>query len=84
MSRTVIIGGGIAGLATAFYLQECGVTDYTLIECSPRLGGKITSAAHDGFLVEGGPDSFITQKTAALDLCARLGLSDQLVGSNTG
>jgi protoporphyrinogen/coproporphyrinogen III oxidase len=84
MSRTVIIGGGIAGLATAFYLQECGFSDYTLVECAPRLGGKITSAAQDGFLVEGGPDSFITQKTAALELCGRLGLTDQLVGSNTG
>lgn len=84
MSKTVIIGGGIAGLATAFYLQECGVTGSTLIECSPRLGGKITSASEAGFLVEGGPDSFITQKPAALDLCRRLGLGDQLSGSNTG
>ena len=50
----------------------------------PSWGGKITSAQQDGFLVEGGPDSFITQKTAALELCSRLGLSDQLVGSNTG
>jgi oxygen-dependent protoporphyrinogen oxidase len=84
MSKTVIVGGGIAGLATAFYLQECGAPDYALIECSPGLGGKITSANEDGFLVEGGPDSFITQKTAAIDLCRRLGLGDQLVGSNTG
>jgi oxygen-dependent protoporphyrinogen oxidase len=84
MSKTVIVGGGIAGLATAFYLQECGAADSTLIECSPRLGGKITSASEAGFLVEGGPDSFITQKPAALDLCHRLGLGDQLSGSNTG
>lgn len=84
MNKTVIVGGGIAGLATAFYLQESGAVDYTLIECSPRWGGKITSTAEKGFLVEGGPDSFITQKTSALDLCKRLGLGDQLVGSNTG
>ena len=84
MNKTVIIGGGIAGLATAFYLQESGITDFTLIECSPRCGGKITSAEQDGFLVEGGPDSFITQKAAALDLCTRLGLAGELVGSNTG
>jgi oxygen-dependent protoporphyrinogen oxidase len=84
MNKTVIIGGGIAGLATAFYLQESGSVDFTLIECSPRWGGKITSAEQDGFLVEGGPDSFITQKAAALDLCTRLGLGDQLVGSNSG
>ena len=84
MCKTVIIGGGIAGLATAFYLQECGVHDFTLIECAPRLGGKISSVSEAGFLVEGGPDSFITQKPAALDLCRRLGLADQLSGSNTG
>ncbi len=84
MNHTVIIGGGIAGLATAFYLRESGNTAFTLIEQSNHWGGKITSAQQDGFMVEGGPDSFITQKTAALDLCHRLGLSDQLVGSNTG
>ena len=84
MSKTVIVGGGIAGLATAFYLQQSGLSDFTLIECSPHWGGKITSAAQDGFLVEGGPDSFITQKAAAMHLCARLGLCHQFVGSNTG
>jgi protoporphyrinogen/coproporphyrinogen III oxidase len=84
MNKTVIVGGGIAGLATAFYLQQSGSVDYMLIECSQRWGGKITSANHDGFIVEGGPDSFITQKTAALDLCKRLGLVDRLVGSSTG
>jgi protoporphyrinogen/coproporphyrinogen III oxidase len=84
MCKTVIVGGGIAGLATAFYLQECGVHDFTLIESSPTLGGKIASVNEAGFLVEGGPDSFITTKPAALDLCRRLGLGDQLTGSNSG
>lgn len=84
MKKTVIIGGGIAGLATAFYLQELGAGDYTLIESSARWGGKITSKERDGFLIEGGPDSFITQKPAALELCKRLGLEGQLVGSNNG
>jgi len=84
MNKTVIVGGGIAGLATAFYLQESGSVDLTLIECSPTCGGKITSTSRGGFIVEGGPDSFITQKPAALDLCKRLGLSNQLVGSNAG
>ena len=84
MTRTVIVGGGISGLATAFSLQERGSTDWTLIECSPRWGGKITSAHQDGFTIEGGPDSFITTKSVAVELCKRLGLEDQLTGSNTG
>ena len=77
MTRTVIVGGGISGLATAFHLQECGLRDYTLIEGAPRWGGKITTAREDGFTIEGGPDSFITQKTAGTELCKRLGLEDQ-------
>jgi len=84
MTRTVILGGGISGLATAFALQECGSTDWTLIESSPHWGGKITSAREQGFTIEGGPDSFITTKSAAVELCKRLGLGDQLAGSNSG
>lgn len=84
MTNTVIIGGGISGLAAAYYLQQFSSenANYLLLESSPRLGGKITSNACNGFLVEGGPDSFLTQKSATLDLCHALGLGDQLMGSN--
>jgi oxygen-dependent protoporphyrinogen oxidase len=84
MRNTVIIGGGISGLAVAYHLQELAGerANYTLLESSSRLGGKITSDLRDGFLVEGGPDSFLTQKSATLDLCRSLGLGDQLIGSN--
>jgi protoporphyrinogen/coproporphyrinogen III oxidase len=84
MKRVAIIGGGIAGLATAYYLHERGqgAVEYTLIESAPKLGGKITSARENGFVVEGGPDSFLTTKPAALDLCRALGLGDQLIGTN--
>ena len=84
MKKVVIVGGGIAGLATAHYLHGNSSVDFTLIESSPRLGGKITSAQRNGFLVEGGPDSFLTQKTVTLDICSKLGLDNQLVGSNSG
>lgn len=84
MSKTLIIGGGISGLATAYALQkqQGNEADYVLLESSDRLGGKIITYAGDGFLIEGGPDSFLTQKRAALDLCQELGLGDQLIGSN--
>jgi len=86
MKNIVIIGGGITGLATAFYLQQfaSSAIDTTLIESSPRLGGKILTAHQNGFTAECGPDSFITQKPAAITLCRDLGLADQLIGSSIG
>lgn len=84
MRRTLIVGGGIAGLSAAFYLQEFsnGAANFTLIEGSSRWGGKIATVREQGFLIEGGPDSFLTQKRAASDLCCALGLKPYLTGSN--
>lgn len=84
MYQVAIVGGGIAGLATAYSLQRRGggAVDYKLIESSSTFGGKITSLHERGFIVEGGPDSFITQKTAAVELCRELGLGGHLIGTN--
>jgi protoporphyrinogen/coproporphyrinogen III oxidase len=53
-----------------------------LIESGPAFGGKITSSHEAGFVIEGGPDSFLTHKPAALKLCQELGLEDEFVGIN--
>jgi oxygen-dependent protoporphyrinogen oxidase len=85
MIRVAIIGGGISGLAAAFALEEqrrVGTVDYTLYEASPRLGGVLRTERIDGCLVEAGPDSFISEKPWAAELCRTLGLGDQLIGSN--
>jgi oxygen-dependent protoporphyrinogen oxidase len=86
MTRIAIIGGGISGLAAAFALEEhrrSGANlDYVLYEASARLGGVLRTEHIDGCLVEAGPDSFITEKPWATDLCRALGLGDQLIGSN--
>ena len=86
MTRIAIIGGGISGLAAAFALEEhrrSGVNvEYVLYESSARLGGVLRTEHIDGCLVEEGPDSFITEKPWAIDLCRTLGLGDQLIGSN--
>ena len=90
--QVAIVGGGISGLAAAYYLQRHAAADdralrYALIERSPRLGGKILTDEVDGFgdapfVVEGGPDSFLTQKPWALQLMRELGLEDRLLGTN--
>ena len=86
MTRIAIIGGGISGLAAAFELEErrrAGAdVDYVLYEASSRLGGVLRTEYIDGCVVEAGPDSFITEKPWAADLCRALGLGDQLIGSN--
>ena len=85
MTRIAIIGGGISGLAAAYTLEEprrAGALDYTVYESSPRLGGVLRTEHIQGCIVEAGPDSFITEKPWAADLCRALGLGDQLIGSN--
>ena len=85
--HVAVVGGGIAGLATAYYLQTraqaAGLPlSYTLVETDLQFGGKITTNTTDGFVIEGGPDSFISQKPWARQLCLELGLKDRLIGTN--
>jgi len=86
MKRVAIIGGGISGLSAALCLEDARsagtAVDYTLFEASPRLGGVLVTERVDGCLVEAGPDSFITEKPWAANLCRKIGLGDQLIGSN--
>ena len=56
--------------------------EYIVFESSPRFGGVLVTERVDGCLVEAGPDSFLTEKPWASDLCRELGLGDQLIGSN--
>jgi len=85
--KVLIIGGGITGLAAAYSLQELARKNhapisFTLIEGQSRLGGKILTDTEKGFVIEGGPDSFISQKPWAMELCLQLGLKDRLTGTN--
>lgn len=74
----VIIGGGIAGLAAAWELKRRGLVPLVL-EKSVRAGGVIVTERHEGFVIDGGPDSLLVQKPAAIDLCGELGLRDRLI-----
>jgi oxygen-dependent protoporphyrinogen oxidase len=82
--RVVVIGGGLSGLAAAHRIHERSRTlrravDLTVLEAKERLGGVIATDRCDGFTLESGPDSFITNKPWGLALCRRLGLDDQLI-----
>ncbi|MEX2607550.1 MAG: protoporphyrinogen oxidase [Kiritimatiellia bacterium] len=76
-----VIGGGIAGLSAAWYLRKAGHTP-TLFEASGHAGGKMISRRVEGCLLEGGPDSLLTEKPWAIDLCRELGLESELLPSN--
>lgn len=69
--KIAVVGGGIAGLATAWFLRRhCPV----LYEASERLGGVILTEREEGFLVEGGPDSIVVTKPWGRRLCEALNL----------
>ena len=84
--RTAIIGGGIAGLAAAYELEKARAAgadeQYTLFEAQERLGGFLASEVVNGAVLEYGPDSFLSEKPAAAELCRELGLAEQLTPSN--
>jgi oxygen-dependent protoporphyrinogen oxidase len=84
----VVVGSGIAGLAAAHRVIELSPSHpfpptLTLIEANGRLGGTIATEQRDGFLLELGPDSLISEKPWALALCQRIGLESHLIGTRS-
>ena len=90
MARIAILGGGIAGLAAAYELEKQRLAgkavDWHLFEASNRFGGTIaTTRLHtpDGeYLLEDGPDGWVTEKPWARQLAEELGLGDQVIPCN--
>ncbi len=86
MKRIAIVGGGISGLSAAFEVEKQKRRDaqveYVVFEAGTRCGGVIHTERVDDCIVEAGPDSFLTEKPWAADLCRELGLGEQVIGSN--
>jgi oxygen-dependent protoporphyrinogen oxidase len=86
MKRIAIIGGGVSGLSAAYALQKqinrAAELNYVLFEAGPRFGGVIHTERVGDFVIEAGPDSFLTEKPWAAELCRELGLGDQMIASN--
>ena len=85
--HAIVIGGGITGLAACYRLQREAAAraiplDITLLEAGGRVGGVIQTEHRDGFLIEHGPDAFISTKPAAKALCEEIGIADQFIGTN--
>ena len=76
--RAAVVGGGLTGLVAARELAGSG-HHVLLLEAADRFGGVIRTVRRDGFLIETGPESFVTRKPALLDLCRELGLGEEIV-----
>src|SRR5580704_3831917 len=86
MRRVAVIGGGVAGLAAAYELarlaRDSKDVQAVLFEASTRLGGIVETVREGGFVIECGPDAWVTEKPWALELAEELGLGDEVMTSN--
>jgi protoporphyrinogen/coproporphyrinogen III oxidase len=86
MKRIAIIGGGIAGVSAAYELaqqQQAGAAiEFALFEATSRLGGIVETVRRDGFVIECGPDSWVTEKPWARELAIELGSESEVIPSN--
>ena len=86
--RVVIIGGGISGMTAALRLSELAgeagakSLEIHVFEAAPQLGGLVASERIGDYLIERGADSFITNKPAGVNLCRKLGLEADLIGTD--
>lgn len=87
--KIVIVGGGITGLTTAYYLQQKSMTyniplEIVLIESSLRLGGKIHTVRKNGYIIERGPESFFDTRNSVHSLARDLKIEHKIIQNNNG
>lgn len=86
--RVAILGGGLSGLAAAYRLLELSrqssqPLEISLFEAGGRLGGAVGTVQREGYLIDTGADSFLTNKPGAVALCRRLGIEDRLIPTDS-
>src|SRR5437867_2738338 len=81
MPRVIVVGGGVAGLATAYRLARAAV-DVVVLEAADRPGGRVTAIEVDGLQLDAGADSFVARKPWAVELCRELGLGIETPGTS--
>ncbi|GAB3445235.1 protoporphyrinogen oxidase [Streptomonospora sediminis] len=75
--HVVVVGAGVAGLTAAYRLGRAGA-DVTVLEASPRVGGKLYASPVAGVPVDAGAESVLARRPEALDLIAELGIADRI------
>jgi protoporphyrinogen/coproporphyrinogen III oxidase len=80
--RVVVVGGGIAGLAAAFCLRDAAVS-VTVLEGSPRLGGKLAVSEVAGIAVDEGAEALLARRPEGTGLIRAAGLAGRLVAPGT-
>jgi oxygen-dependent protoporphyrinogen oxidase len=83
----MVVGGGIAGLAAAHYIEKKAREDkrsvqVTILEAADYWGGKIKTTVEDGFVIEGGPDAYLVTKPWMRALCKELGIDSECHGTS--
>ena len=79
--KVLIIGGGVTGLATGWYVEQSKVAcEVMVLEDSAELGGKLRTHLVGNYSIDSGADSIISRKRGGIALCEKLGIADQLIG----
>ncbi|MBI3125615.1 MAG: protoporphyrinogen oxidase [Ignavibacteriales bacterium] len=79
--KIVILGAGISGLATAFWLNKKGF-DVTILEAQSQVGGAMQTNCEDGFLIDFGPNSGLETTPLIRQIVEEVGLSDEMIYAN--
>jgi oxygen-dependent protoporphyrinogen oxidase len=83
--RVIVVGGGVAGLATAVYVRKVSPdAEVIVLESQPRVGGNVRTLNIDGCVVDVGPDAIVNRPESGVALCNEVGLGDELIAPDEG